>query len=108
MRPGVPARRLSPQARMRLHLVLVAFWMLLTILTTAAAVIWPEHPLLMPWLIFISCYAIVSTHWSGFEGAAPSANEGGNVVQKLGPKAVQQVEEVAERAAAKALGRVRP
>ena len=68
-------RRPSPKARMRLHLVLVAFWVLLTVLTTAAAVIWPEHPLLMAWLILISCYAIVSTHWAAYEGAAPSARE---------------------------------
>lgn len=66
---------LSPQARMRIQLGLVVLWVVLTIGTTAAAVLYPGHPLLLPWLIFISCYAIVATHWAGFEGAAPSAKE---------------------------------
>lgn len=67
--------KLSPQSRMRVHACLVIFWGLLTLVTTAWAVLAPEHPWLMAWLIFISCYAIVSTHWAGFEGAAPSAKE---------------------------------
>lgn len=68
--------RLSPTARMRVHQGLVALWVVLTIGTTAWAVWAPQSSLLMPWLIFVSCYAIVGTHWSAYEGAAPSAPEG--------------------------------
>lgn len=66
---------LSPEVRMRIQAGLVGLWAVLTIATTAFAVLYPDHWLLVPWLIFISCYAIVATHWSGFEGAAPSAKE---------------------------------
>lgn len=66
----------SPRARMRLHQGLVALWGALTIVTTTAAYLFPEHPLVMAWLIFISCYAVVCTHWAAYEGAAPSAREG--------------------------------
>jgi fatty acid desaturase len=67
---------MSPEQRIRLHTWLAWLWAALTVVTTAAAVFWPGHPLLMAWLIFISCYAIVSTHWAAKEGAAPSAKEG--------------------------------
>jgi hypothetical protein len=66
----------SPRARMRIHQVLVAVWGVLTLGTTVAAYLFPGHPAVMAWLIFISCYAIVSTHWAAYEGAAPSAKEG--------------------------------
>jgi hypothetical protein len=36
----------------------------------------PDSKLLMGWLIAMSGYAIVSTHWAAREGAAPSAKEG--------------------------------
>lgn len=66
---------ISPRARMRVHQGLVALWAALTIGTTGWAVWMPDSPYLMAWLIFISCYAVVCTHWAGFEGAAPSAKE---------------------------------
>lgn len=66
---------MTPEQRMRLHKWLVALWSVLTVATTVLAYLFPGHPLIMSWLIFISCYAIVSTHWAGYEGAAPSASE---------------------------------
>jgi hypothetical protein len=60
---------------MQIQLTLVVVWAVLTAVTTVLAYLFPGHPALMAWLIFISCYAIVATHWSGFEGAAPSAKE---------------------------------
>lgn len=85
---------MSPKARMRVQLSLVVVWSLLTLGTTGFAVMYPEHPLLIPWLIFISCYAIVATHWAGFEGAAPSAKEDSEipaVIQRLSPRAIEQI-----------------
>lgn len=66
---------MTPEARMRTHKWLVVIWGVLTIATTALAYLFPGHPLILAWLIFVSCYAIVSTHWAGYEGAAPSAKE---------------------------------
>ena len=63
---------LSPHARVRLHEVLAVVWGVLTVATTAAAVAWPEHPLLLAWITFMSGYALMVGHWSAKEGAAPS------------------------------------
>lgn len=63
----------DPEHRIALHTWAAWLWLVLTIGTTAAAVVWPEHPWLIAWLIFMSGYAIVSTHWAAREGAAPSA-----------------------------------
>jgi hypothetical protein len=64
---------MTPEQRIRLHTWLAWLWLALTIVTTAWAVYDHEHPLLLAWLVFMSGYAIVSTHWAGREGAAPSA-----------------------------------
>jgi hypothetical protein len=64
---------MSPEGRIRLHTWAAWIWLGLTIVTTVWAVIYPGHPLLLAWLVFMSGYAIVGTHWSAKEGAAPSA-----------------------------------
>lgn len=61
---------------MRLHTAAAWIWLTLTLFTTAAAMVWPEHPWLLAWVIAMSGYANVVGHWSAREGAAPSAKEG--------------------------------
>jgi hypothetical protein len=65
----------TPASRIRLHTYLAWVWLGLTVVTTAWAVWMPDSKLLMGWLIAMSGYAIVSTHWAAREGAAPSAEE---------------------------------
>ena len=62
-------------SRVRAHEWLSAVWLVLTLATTGASVLWPENTLMIPWLIFMSGYAISSTHWAAREGAAPSEEE---------------------------------
>lgn len=64
---------MSPHARIRLHEVMAGVWAVLTLGTTGAAMLWPEHPWLLAWVICMSGYANVVGHWSAKEGAAPSA-----------------------------------
>jgi hypothetical protein len=66
----------TPASRIRMHTWLAWAWLGLTVVTTAWAVWMPDSKLLMGWLIAMSGYAIVSTHWAAREGAAPSAKEG--------------------------------
>lgn len=65
----------DPEQRMRLHAWAAWIWLVLTVVTTVLAVLFPEHPWLMAWVIAMSGYAIVVGHWSAREGAAPSAKE---------------------------------
>lgn len=67
----------DPEHRITLHTYAAWIWLVLTLLTTAAAMRWPEHPWLLAWIITMSGYANVVGHWSAREGAAPSAQEGG-------------------------------
>jgi hypothetical protein len=67
---------MTPASRIRMHTWLAWAWLGLTVVTTAWAVWMPDSKLLMGWLIAMSGYAIVSTHWAAREGAAPSAEEG--------------------------------
>jgi hypothetical protein len=66
---------MTPEQRIRLHTWLAWLWLALTVGTTAAAIIWHDATWLLAWLVFMSGYAIVSTHWAAREGAAPSARE---------------------------------
>jgi hypothetical protein len=67
--------KLSPEMRMRVHATAIDIWGVLCIGTTIFAIFFPDSPYLFPWLIFISCYALVVGHWASYEGAAPSAEE---------------------------------
>lgn len=68
--------KLSPEMRMRVHATGIDIFSVLCVATTAFAIFFPDSPYLFPWLIFISCYALVVGHWASYEGAAPSAKEG--------------------------------
>ena len=60
---------------MSLHGWLAVVWFILTVITTALALIFPEHPWLLAWVIFMSGYANVASHWAAREGATPPDEE---------------------------------
>ena len=66
----------DPERRITLHTWAAWIWVGLTLATTAAALIWPDHPAVLAWIITMSGYANVVGHWSAREGAAPSAQGG--------------------------------
>ena len=47
----------------KVHKILLWLWLILAI---PSITIWKNS---VPWLVFLSVYAIVATHWAGFEGA---------------------------------------
>jgi hypothetical protein len=57
---------MTPQAGRRIHLALMALW------------VFPGLPVSyllresVPWLVFLSVYAIIVGHWSGFSAERPS------------------------------------
>jgi hypothetical protein len=67
--------KLNPEMRMRVHATFIDTWGVLGLGTTIFAIFFPDSPYLFPWLIFISCFALVVGHWAAYEGAAPSAEE---------------------------------
>jgi hypothetical protein len=65
----------DPARMIGVHSWLALLWLALTFGTTVLAMWFPEHPYLLAWVIFMSGYANVASHWSAREGAAPSAGE---------------------------------
>lgn len=47
----------------RVHLILLWTWLALA---APSVTVWKRS---IPWLVFVSIYAIVATHWSGYQGA---------------------------------------
>jgi hypothetical protein len=47
----------------KLHLILMGVWCILAVPT----VLWWSNSI--PWLVFMSIYAIIAGHWSGYQGA---------------------------------------
>lgn len=62
----------DPRRTIREQTRLIYLWRVLTVVTTVAAVIFPDSPLLMAWVIFMSAYAIVISHEAVKAGAEPS------------------------------------
>ena len=56
-------------AHARMHGWLAVGWLALTLGTTVLAVIFPEHPWLLAWVIFMSGYALTVSHWAAREAA---------------------------------------
>ena len=57
---------MSPQTGRRVHLALLAIWLGPGLI---ASLILRES---IPWLVFLSVYAIVVGHWSGWSAERPS------------------------------------
>ena len=65
----------DPKMMAHVHGWLAVVWAVLTVLTTAWALIAPEHPWLLAWVIAMSGWANTAAHWGARQGAAPSAKE---------------------------------
>lgn len=70
-------------------------WLVLSLLTTVAAIIFPDHPLLMAWVIFMSGYANTTGHWAAKQGAESEASD------EISPK----MKEAIEKAVAQGMAR---
>lgn len=57
---------MSPQTGRRVHLVMLALWL---VVGTPVSIML-RHSL--AWLVFLSVYAIVVSHWSGWSAERPS------------------------------------
>ena len=66
----------DPARMIGVHSWLALVWLALTIGTTVWALVSPDNRYLLAWVIFMSGYANVASHWSAREGAAPSAAGG--------------------------------
>lgn len=66
---------MSPERTARAHKVLAAIWLLLALVTTGWAIVQPDNPYLLAWVIFMSGYANVAAHLAASAGAGPSASE---------------------------------
>jgi hypothetical protein len=53
----------------KIHLALTVLWLL----ATPAIVVWLRES--VPFLVFISVYAVVIGHWSAYEAATPTPEE---------------------------------
>lgn len=57
---------MSPKLGRRLHLGLLVAWILVGLPVS----IWLRHSI--AWLVFLSVYAIVAAHWSGWSAERPT------------------------------------
>lgn len=54
----------DPQTMQRAHGAATVAWFVLATATTGFALWFPEHPVLLAWVIFMSGYANAASHWS--------------------------------------------
>jgi hypothetical protein len=73
------ARSLSLEEHMpsavTVHTWAAGIWLVLAVLTTAWAIVTPDNPYLLAWIVFMSGYANVGAHLAGRAGAGPSEGE---------------------------------
>lgn len=67
----------DPRTMVIVHGWAAVLWAVLALGTTVAAVMFPEHPTLLAWVIFMSGYANAAAHWSARQGAEAEAKGGG-------------------------------
>lgn len=60
---------MSAQTGRRIHLILMLVW---TVVGIPVSIILRES---VPWLVFLSVYAIIVGHWSGWSAERPSEME---------------------------------
>jgi hypothetical protein len=62
----------DPHTIAKIHGIMAGVWLVLALATTVAAIWFPDSPLLLAWVIFMSGYANFSSHLAARAGAGPS------------------------------------